>query len=844
MTSELAKIEAYFAEAKRLWAVNAELVSGRPFYEAWESAQQPRPFRFTSAAFTLAQQELELPEPDGCIGYMTWDEAEAYAALVVEAPACERRYALLFVDGEAHVQEQPIVFQTETELTFGERLEIMYDVVAFAREHQPTRDLLQLSRRSFQNLLRAVAPRHDRHAIAVMNQLRPSSIQKLLAKAVEDMPADELGNQLVLPLDGTYAASGANPVTVAELAGGTLRALRLATRTRWAVQQDLELLQAACLAIAGLVEAYVLPFIAMEILSQNGAREFTVRIPAPSAGLLTEGERMPVFLRGERGAVGTLQVDLLERAAVLGRFTWTDQPLRSQLDGELYAKQRRGPSEFLAGMVNSLVQSFRSGGATDSPALNAVLGLAPVSCAEGPLTVSGTDLDAVQLRACANAVHAANPVVLIQGPPGTGKTHVLEQVLRELVRQGARVLITAPSHTAVDNICRRVLDQPILRTGIDRNSLAPEIAESCWIQEINAVRRFVERRQSLKGSLYAGTPVGLLRDEVIAAELEKKGKFDVLVFDEAGMARMDEFLLLARLAQRAVLFGDHQQLPPFPLPDEVLAQLKEQRIIPRRQWRLIAQSALEWLIEERQYPVVLLQSSYRCQNPRLMRFSSTLFYDARVRASHLAEYYQLSFSERQARYPAGSLVLYRTSALPAHVRHEQLILEGHKPGLENALEARLCLHLLAGFAQRYPLREITIIAPYRRQVRLLRSCLPLHALRALVQRPELTESEWEAFIHNRIATVDSFQGGESDAVITCYVRSNEKGSIGFVDDPQRINVAHTRCRREMAIVADIDFLQAHARNPIFARMARAVSRDGLVIDVTPELVKQLPKPPG
>ena len=93
-------------------------------------------------------------------------------------------------------------------------------------------------------------------------------------------------------------------------------------------------------------------------------------------------------------------------------------------------------------------------------------------------------------------------------------------------------------------------------------------------------------------------------------------------------------------------------------------------------------------------------------------------------------------------------------------------------------------------------------------------------------------SFWRLF--TRIATVDSFQGGESDVVVICYVRSNKGKGIGFVDDANRINVAHTRARREMVIVGDIDCLKSQARNNIFHRMERACERDGelVIVDLT------------
>ena len=166
-----------------------------------------------------------------------------------------------------------------------------------------------------------------------------------------------------------------------------------------------------------------------------------------------------------------------------------------------------------------------------------------------------------------------------------------------------------------------------------------------------------------------------------------------------------------------------------------------------------------------------MQRSYRCQNPRLMRFSSTLFYDARVKTSEKAEYYRLSYADRQRKYPRATLKLYRTSSLPAEVRRERLVFEGQKPGLENALEAHLCAHVFYDLARRFPLDEITIIAPYRRQVRLIRNLLAVERVRALAPDRAPSDEDWQRFLSARVATVDSFQGGESDAVVISYVRS-------------------------------------------------------------------------
>ena len=134
------------------------------------------------------------------------------------------------------------------------------------------------------------------------------------------------------------------------------------------------------------------------------------------------------------------------------------------------------------------------------------------------------------------------------------------------------------------------------------------------------------------GSILAGTHFGLLRDSQMEERLRSGKIYDVVIFDEAGMSSLEELLLCTRLGRRAILFGDHRQLPPFPLRPQVLTTLKNSRpVVTREENAILTGSAMEWLIRFRGFPVLMLKESYRCQNPRLLRFASILFYNANKR---------------------------------------------------------------------------------------------------------------------------------------------------------------------------------------------------------------------
>ena len=58
-----------------------------------------------------------------------------------------------------------------------------------------------------------------------------------------------------------------------------------------------------------------------------------------------------------------------------------------------------------------------------------------------------------------------------------------------------------------------------------------------------------------------------------------------------------------------------------------------------------------------------------------------------------------------------------------------------------------------------------------------------------------------------INTVDAFQGRETDIVFYSVVRSNDKGSLGFLKDVRRLNVAFSRAKELLVVVGDHNCVQ-------------------------------------
>lgn len=58
----------------------------------------------------------------------------------------------------------------------------------------------------------------------------------------------------------------------------------------------------------------------------------------------------------------------------------------------------------------------------------------------------------------------------------------------------------------------------------------------------------------------------------------------------------------------------------------------------------------------------------------------------------------------------------------------------------------------------------------------------------------------------RVSTVDNYQGEESDLVIASLVRSNPRGDIGFLKEPQRVNVLLSRAKLGMILIGNSETL--------------------------------------
>lgn len=96
--------------------------------------------------------------------------------------------------------------------------------------------------------------------------------------------------------------------------------------------------------------------------------------------------------------------------------------------------------------------------------------------------------------------------------------------------------------------------------------------------------------------------------------------------------------------------------------------------------------------------------------------------------------------------------------------------------------------------------------------------------------PQGTSRE-QARVHVTLCTVDRFQGHEADMVLLSFVKNKSAGGVGFLNSPNRINVALTRSKFQLVLIGDQIWFQGgdkgrdHPVPALLRDLATEVRRD-------------------
>lgn len=362
---------------------------------------------------------------------------------------------------------------------------------------------------------------------------------------------------------------------------------------------------------------------------------------------------------------------------------------------------------------------------------------------------------------------------------------------------------------------------------------------------------------STLNSLYSNNLQKYLKSVSLKSGSEYFEKFDWVLIDEAGQADEPSCLMGLLCAKRAILAGDHLQLPP------TLKSSFKQSGSAEGNWENY-RTLFEKLIRGRvgRIKSTMLQVQYRME-PEIMHLVSALTYNHKLRVPEgfSDKNFYNSLLQKSANKEVVVKDLIAKKVLFIDTSKQRLfesmeVRDLHKANLfatskQNLGEAHLTLFavLTCVIDLGFGLRDIGVISPYNAQVRRIREGLKtildspevedkLAALKHKVsqfvetnspEKIEMLGDIWEKLasagaLHEQIEinSVDSFQGREKEVVIISTVRSNESGQIGFLEEFRRTNVAISRAKKFLIVIGDGETLAK--QNQFFERFVEEIQK--------------------
>ena len=465
-----------------------------------------------------------------------------------------------------------------------------------------------------------------------------------------------------------------------------------------------------------------------------------------------------------------------------------------------------------------------------------------------------------QKSAIENALSCEN-FYLIHGPFGTGKTRTLVELISQETRQDHKVLATAESNAAVDNILERLMENKKLnltRLGhpqrVSKHNITQTLAYKVEKHKLNKkikrihakIDNLIEKRKvhtkptpqyrrglgdydilhfASKGKGTRGVSADKIKSmakwieinqEIDEAHDEIKrieNRMIKNIIDESDviLATNSSAALesIARVKFDVVIVDEASQatIPSVLIPIAkahrfILAGDHKQlppTIISERAGEL-EKTLFEELIKMYPYKSQLLNVQYR-MNSLLMKFPNREFYNNGLKSASSVD--EITINDiLESEHDEEALLFIDTSDVDdnneRHLKDSKSIV--------NELEAEISVSIAQDYLDAgIDVDDIGIISPYADQVKIIQENTPVE-----------------------VKTVDGFQGREKEIIIISTVRSNNNGNIGFLKDLRRLNVAITRAKRKLIIIGNKNTLKT---NPTYARLINFVEDEDLLIKI-------------
>ncbi|KAK7373156.1 hypothetical protein VNO80_06554 [Phaseolus coccineus] len=362
-----------------------------------------------------------------------------------------------------------------------------------------------------------------------------------------------------------------------------------------------------------------------------------------------------------------------------------------------------------------------------------------------------------------------------------------------------RVLVCAPSNSALDEIVLRVLNggvhdendrvycPKIVRIGLKAHHSIKAVS----LDELIKQKRSCANKSSTNKQ--SNGPAGINDDSIRAAILDEativfstlsfsgshvfsklNRGFDVVIIDEAAQAVEPATLVpLANQCKKVFLVGDPAQLPATVISDVAKNHGYGTSLFER--------------LKEAGYPVKMLKTQYR-MHPEIRSFPSREFYgDSLQDGDEVKSRTKRAWHDYRCFGPFCFFDIHEgKEARPS----------GSGSWI-NVEEVDFVLFLYQKLISLYPAlksgNQVAIISPYSQQVKLFQK-----------RFEETFGTSAEKVVD--ICTVDGCQGREKDVAIFSCVRASKDKGIGFVEDIRRMNVGITRAKSAVLVVGSASTL--------------------------------------
>ncbi|KAI9742870.1 MAG: hypothetical protein M1818_003599 [Claussenomyces sp. TS43310] len=286
----------------------------------------------------------------------------------------------------------------------------------------------------------------------------------------------------------------------------------------------------------------------------------------------------------------------------------------------------------------------------------------------------------------------------------------------------------------------------------------------------------------------------------------------VVLVEEAGeILESHVFTALGPQTEHLVLIGDHQQLRPKCTYDLSVAKGDGYDLNRSLFERLILQG----------FPHITLTEQHRMRPEISSSIRHLTYPDLKDAKSTLQRANLRGFTD--------NVIFVTHSEEEIELDHSREVRDAGSPSSkQNEHEAQMILKCVRYLAQQgYGSDKLVVLTPYLGQLKLLRDILAkendpiLKDLDKfdLLRAGLLTDATSKASKPSlRISTIDNYQGEESDIVLASLTRSNKSHDIGFMAEPERLNVLLSRARDALIMIGNAEtFMNARKGKEVWQK---------------------------